>query len=204
MRLGMFQCHEMMDHPLAAVYAVDAHSDAPAASARKLLQPHLRHSDDDGSISQAMASKTVLPFWHRDFPRHFLVIVDAKKPALDAADLKERVEAVAREAALAIGNADVVKVSKITINSGSGTASEAGAQTKWSQFRHSPLTCPGRHKSVPCAGEPFQHVRMSQATAVAAGGWLSRANLDDMSSVVNTIVRALPLALQFFARVLIS
>jgi hypothetical protein len=191
-RLGMFQGHEMIDHPLAVVYAIDAHANTPASSAIELLQPHLRHSDDDGSISQAMASKTVLPFWHREFPRHFLVVVDAKKGALDAADLKERVAAVARAAVLAVGNADVVKVSTVTINSGSGTADEAGAQIKWQRFRHSPLTCPGRHKSVPCAGEPFQHVQMSQATTAAAGGWLSQGNLDEMSAAVNAIVRALP------------
>ena len=191
-RLGMFQSYEMVDHPLAAVYAVSAHADTPATAAMELLQPHLRHSDDDGSISQAMASRTVVPFSHRDFPRHFLVVVDATKPPLAAGELKARVEALSRSAALSVGNPDVVRVSTVTINSGGGSRQDAGAQIQWQRHRHSTLSCPGRHRAVPCAGEPFAHVQMEQATASAQGGWLSQQNLDDVAAAVNAIVRAPP------------
>lgn len=183
----------MIDHPLAVVYAIDINAENCTQCALDLLQPHIKHSDSNGTISQAMASKTVFPIWHRDFPRHFVLVADAKQPLLSAAEVGKRAESVKKAVSQAIGNDTVVQVSSVCINSGSGSAEEAGAQIGWSSYRHSNLSCPGRHGVVPCAGEPFQHVQMEQATASARGGWLSKKNLEDLTTVVNTILRTLHL-----------
>jgi hypothetical protein len=191
-RLGMFQGHEMMDHPMAAVYAAAFHGCDTKQSVLDALIAHLKHSDDSSSFSQAMASKTVFPLWHRDFPRHFVVLVDARQGAAAADDVAKVVAAVSKAAAAAIGNEAMVKVSAVTINEGSGGTEEAGAKVAWSDFRHSNLSCPGRHRVVACAGEAFQHVQMEAASAGARGGWLSQQNLDDVTAVVNAILRARP------------
>ena len=191
-RLGMFQSHEMIDHPLAAIYAVAFTPEATAAatSAIALLQRHLKPSDDNSSYSQAMASKTVFPLWHPEFPRHFVVLVDTQQCTPSAAEIDACVAAVLKSATAAVGNDGVVRVSAVEVNGGTGSKGEAGTHVDWLRHRHSNLSCPGRHRVVACAGEAFQHVQMEQASARARGGWLTQQNLDDLVAFVSAFLRA--------------
>ena len=193
-RLGMFQGHEMMDHPMAALYAISFHTDGGCARATTdLLQKHLKPSDDNSSFSQAMASKTAFPLWHPDFPRHFVIVIDAKQGAHEPSEVTRAVSAVQKAAATAVGSDGIVKVSAVVLNSGSGGADSAGAQVSWARFRHSSLSCPGRHRVVACAGESLQQIDMKRDEGVSAsvrGGWLTQRNLDDVMAVVNAFLRA--------------
>ena len=189
-RLGMFQAHEMIDHPLAAVYAVAYHGSDTKQSAIDLLSAHLKPKDDNSSFSQAMASKTVFPLWHREFPRHFLIVIDVHRSKPTEEDVAKCIAAVSKAAAAAVGGEFMVKVSAVEVNGGTGEQTEAGAQVKWSAHRHSNLACPGRHRVVACAGEPFQHVSMDQASTKWRGSWLTEQNLADVTEVINVMLRA--------------
>ena len=193
-RLGMFQGHEMVDHPMAAIYAISFHADGGCAKATTdLLQKHLKPSDDNSSFSQAMASRTVFPLWHPDFPRHFVIVLDAKQGAHEPIEVTRAVAAVQKAAAAAVGSDGIVKVSAVVLNSDSGGANSAGAGVSWARFRHSSLSCPGRHRVVACAGEALQQIDLKRdegVTAPARGGWLSQKNLEDVTAVVNAFLRA--------------
>lgn len=190
-RTAMFQGHETMDHPLAIVYAVDIHASDCTEAALDLLRPHLQPRSDDPRIPPAMASASVLPFWDPDFPRHFVLVADAKKGVPSSDQIKSKAEALIKAVNSAIPGGSTARVSMLTLNSGSGSTDEEGTSVDWDVHMH--CTLPAKADNVdavvPSAGEPLQRPALP-GDSNARGCWLSTKNLEDTRNLVSTIIRA--------------
>jgi hypothetical protein len=106
-RTMMFQPHESIDQPLCVVYAVDAMSESIGAAAVALLEPHLEQPDStlqhtaaapvpggtQPLVTQPLATQ---PLADREFPRHFVLVVDARRGSLTSEELKAKGDEVWR------------------------------------------------------------------------------------------------------------
>ena len=128
----MFQGHEMVDHPMAAIYAISFHADGGCAKATTdLLQKHLQPSDDNSSFSQAMASKqseTVLTGSRAAAAGGFTTVhaMANTSPVADTAGVVEQVQALGDAA----GYVTVRPVGAVTVGLGGVQLAEIGAMAR--------------------------------------------------------------------------
>lgn len=86
----MFQPHESIDHPLCVLYAIDALSTDISAAALELLRPHLQRPADPQPDGLPQTPPSVLKLWDRDFPRHFVLVVDTRRGSLSSDELQAK------------------------------------------------------------------------------------------------------------------
>lgn len=89
-RALMFQPHESIDHPLCVLYAIDALSPDISAAALELLRPHLQRPENPQPDGLPQSPPSVLKLWDRDFPRHFVLVVDTRRGALSSEELQAK------------------------------------------------------------------------------------------------------------------
>lgn len=192
-RTTLFQSHETVDQPLAIIYAINIHSPEYIASALSLLRPHLHPRVDAFSIPPAMASAAAVPFWDPDFPRHFVLVADARDGGLASDEINSKADLLVKAVNSAIAGGSSPRVSVLTLNSGAGGKDEAGATVDWA--RHMNSTLPSKADStetvVPSAGEPLERPAVASEHGDARGCWLSMRNLDDTRTLISAVIRAL-------------
>lgn len=101
--------------------------------------------------------------------------------------------AKAVEGALTGGPAGPPRVSALLINSGNGAEDEAGTQVQWHTFEHCSLPSKGENDTGtvrPSAGEPLEGAAFSRDDGPARGCWLSQKNLEDVTSLISSVIRA--------------
>lgn len=86
----MFQPHESIDHPLCALYALDALSEDITAAALNLLKPHLERSNEPSPNGLPDTPPSVLKLWDPAFPRHFVLVVDTRRGSLSSEELQTK------------------------------------------------------------------------------------------------------------------
>jgi hypothetical protein len=192
MRTMMFQSHEMMDHPLGIVYAIDALCVDISLAVLDIIAPHLDQATDNRALPRAMAQRAMMPFWDKDFPRHLVLVVDAQRGSLSGEELKAKAEAATKALIGAIPGANAPRTSALVINSGTGAADEAGTAVDWPAYRFCSLPSRGVSDAdtvVPTAGEPLEHPTFTLDDGPALGCWISQKNLDDAKTLVSSIIR---------------